>query len=82
VALEKQAGVEPTRDAARAWTHTVRDKLPSTVWGAGCQSWYLNDQGVNTITWPGFTFEYRRAIASYKPVDHVVAPSPHHVATH
>ncbi len=82
VALDKQAAVEPTRDAARAWTQTVRDKLPSTVWGAGCQSWYLNDQGINTITWPGFTFEYRRAIASYKPADHVVAPSPHHVATH
>jgi cation diffusion facilitator CzcD-associated flavoprotein CzcO len=80
-ALREHAAVEPTADAARRWTQTVRDKLPHTVWGSGCQSWYLNDRGVNTVTWPGFTFEYRRAISSFKPVDHRVTPTRHPVPT-
>ena len=24
----------------------------------GCDSWYLDDDGVNRALWPGFSFEY------------------------
>jgi hypothetical protein len=29
------------------------------VWSeGGCDSWYLDANGVNRTLWPGFTFEY------------------------
>ena len=71
-ALRRGALVEPTAEAARAWTSDVRAKLPSTVWGTGCTSWYLNDRGVNTTIWPDFTFRFRRATRHYVAGDHQV----------
>ena len=31
----------------------------------GCASWYLDKHGNNTTLWPGFTFEFRRMLASF-----------------
>jgi cation diffusion facilitator CzcD-associated flavoprotein CzcO len=39
----------------------MRERLRTTVWDAGCDSWYQNADGVVTNNWPGFTFAYRRA---------------------
>ncbi|MFI5035520.1 MAG: flavin-containing monooxygenase [Acidimicrobiales bacterium] len=72
VALRRGALVEPTPIAAAAWTNALRAKLPGTVWGTGCSSWYLNDLGLNTTIWPGFTFEYRRATRHFVAQDHRV----------
>ena len=64
--------VEPRPQAARAWTDAIEATLPSTVWGTGCTSWYLNEQGRNPTIWPGFTFTFRRATRSFRVADHVV----------
>jgi len=42
-----------------AFTEGVARKTRHTVWASGCKSWYLNERGVNTALWPGFTFVYR-----------------------
>ncbi|SHF05868.1 flavin-containing monooxygenase [Streptoalloteichus hindustanus] len=36
----------------------VQGRLNRSVWQSGCESWYLDDQGVNRTLWPGFTFTY------------------------
>jgi cation diffusion facilitator CzcD-associated flavoprotein CzcO len=64
--------IEPRATAAERWTHEVRAKLPSTVWGTGCASWYLTESGVNTTIWPDFTFRFRRATKRFRPEDHSV----------
>ncbi len=73
VALNTGALVEPKADVAASWTRDVRAKLPSTVWGTGCASWYLNERGVNTTLWPDFTFRFRRATRHFDPRDHLIA---------
>ncbi|HQU26614.1 MAG TPA: NAD(P)/FAD-dependent oxidoreductase [Acidimicrobiales bacterium] len=75
-ALAEDALIEPTAEAARAWTGRLRERLPATVWGTGCASWYLTEAGVNTTIWPDFTFAYRRATRRFDARDHRVAAAP------
>jgi cyclohexanone monooxygenase len=73
VALESDALVEPKEDAAQRWTNSLQEKLPTTVWGTGCASWYLNDAGLNTVIWPDFTFKYRQSTRRFDSSDHRIA---------
>ena len=74
VSLGRHALIEPTAPAARRWTKRVRDRLPSTVWAAGCSSWYVTESGLNTTIWPDFTFRFRRATRGFRPRDHRLTP--------
>ena len=73
VALRDDALIEPKAHIAANWTRTVQSKLPSTVWGTGCASWYLNAEGQNTVIWPDFTFKYRSATRHFDPRDHRIS---------
>ena len=75
-ALAEHALIEPTAEAARTWTGRLRDRLPATVWGTGCASWYLTETGVNTTIWPDFTFTFRHATRRFDARDHRVAAAP------
>jgi len=52
--------LEVRPEAQAAFVAEVDRKLATSVFGSGCQSWYLGDTQRNTTVWPGFTFEYRR----------------------
>lgn len=45
-------------DAQRHFNDDLQRRLGGTVWGTGCDSWYLDDRGRNRTIWPGFTFSY------------------------
>lgn len=75
-ALRERALIEPTAVAAARWTGALRDRMPHTVWGSGCASWYLTDEGVNTTIWPDFTLAFRRATRRFVPGDHRVVAAP------
>jgi cation diffusion facilitator CzcD-associated flavoprotein CzcO len=72
-ALSADALVEPRETAAEHWTRRLRAKLPTTVWGTGCSSWYLNAEGTNTTIWPDFTFTFQRATRRFDPRDHQIS---------
>jgi cation diffusion facilitator CzcD-associated flavoprotein CzcO len=72
-AVKSDALIEPKQHIARRWTRDVRAKLPGTVWGTGCSSWYLNSDGDNTTIWPDFTFAYRRATRRFSRRDHSIS---------
>jgi cation diffusion facilitator CzcD-associated flavoprotein CzcO/acetyl esterase/lipase len=42
----------------RAFNAGVQARLTQSAW-AGCRSWYLDEQGRNTVNWPGFSLTYR-----------------------
>ncbi len=73
VALDTNGLIEPRVDAAALWTRVLQSKLPSTVWGTGCSSWYLNAAGKNTTLWPDFTFKYRSATRDFAREDHLIS---------
>jgi cation diffusion facilitator CzcD-associated flavoprotein CzcO len=58
-------------DVAAAWNRRLQRKLPGTVWGSGCSSWYLDAAGRNLTLWPGFTFMFRRRTKRFRPRDFV-----------
>jgi len=69
------AGLEVKRARAGAFDAKIQGALARTVWQSGCNSWYVNEAGRNTVNWPGFTFTFRRATARLNLTDyHVSAP--------
>jgi len=41
----------------------VDRKMRDTVWTAGgCDSWYLDATGRNSVLWPGYTFTFRHLV--------------------
>ena len=46
-----------------AFQAEIAERMTSTVWASGCGSWYVNDRGRVTATWPGPPAEYLRRTA-------------------
>lgn len=60
-ALQKypHAAMDVLPERQNAFSNAVQNGLKGSVWDSGCSSWYLDENGKNTINWPGFTFSYR-----------------------
>jgi len=75
--LETRPGVamdvKPERLAA--FSRHIQARLANSVWESGCHSWYLDENGKNTINWPGFTFTYRRETLKAAPDDFRFLPA-------
>ncbi len=49
------------------------NRLRRAVWSeGGCDSWYLDVDGVNRTLWPGFTFEYWARTRRARRADYAV----------
>lgn len=58
--------VEPNPASFRKWNADVQRRMKRTVWNTGgCSSWYLDEQGRNTVLWPKATFTFRRHLAAF-----------------
>ena len=55
--------VEPTASATEAFNAELRAAMPNTVWTTGCDSWYLNKDGVPEV-WPFTPGEHRAMLAN------------------
>ncbi|GAA3238618.1 NAD(P)/FAD-dependent oxidoreductase [Actinocorallia longicatena] len=70
----KATTIEPRPEAMRAYNDKMHRRLRRAVWNeGGCNSWYLDEQGVNRSIWPGFTFEYWAGSKTAKPADYVLS---------
>ena len=55
----------------------LREKLNGTIWTAGgCQSWYLDADGGTSAMWPGYTWQFRRALRRFDARDYNVRAGP------
>jgi hypothetical protein len=45
-------------DVQRRFSERVQARLRRSIWASGCQSWYVDADGHNSTTWPGFTWQY------------------------
>jgi cation diffusion facilitator CzcD-associated flavoprotein CzcO len=58
--------VEVTEDAQRAWNDAIQRRMPGTVWlEGGCNSWYLDANGLNTSLWPDFSFRFAQEMRRF-----------------
>lgn len=62
IAAADQAGAQalaPSRAAQDRYNAELQDKLGGSVWiTGGCNSWYLDEHGVNRTLWSGMTWQY------------------------
>lgn len=57
---------EVRRDRQDAFNRRLRNRLEGTVWtSGGCGSWYLDADGGTSVIWPGYTWEFERALREF-----------------
>ena len=61
--------VEPTSAATERFNAKLRAAMPFTVWTTGCDSWYLNKDGVPEV-WPFTPGEHRAMLAKTDPAEY------------
>jgi cation diffusion facilitator CzcD-associated flavoprotein CzcO len=54
----------------------IQKRIQSSVWLAGCNSWYINAAGKVTNNWPGYTFNFRRMTNKLDLHDYELQPAP------
>jgi cation diffusion facilitator CzcD-associated flavoprotein CzcO len=54
-----------------AFQREIAERMASTVWASGCGSWYVNDRGRVTATWPAAPGEYLRRTERLELADYV-----------
>jgi hypothetical protein len=65
---------QPVQDAFQA---EIQTKLADGIWSTGgCDSWYLDAQGVNRTIWPGFTWRYWMRTRKLNPAHFELAGLP------
>jgi hypothetical protein len=57
-------------DTQSRFNEKLQQALRSTVWAAGCRSWYIADSGKIVNNWSGFTFVYRRLTREFDLVNY------------
>ena len=65
-----------TRVAQERFGRWVRRRTRHTVWGSGCQSWYLDERGRNVAIWPASTARYRWVTRRVRSADYEPALTP------
>lgn len=58
--------VEPTSSATESFNAQLLAAMPNTVWTTGCNSWYLNKDGVPEV-WPFTAAKHRAMLANTDP---------------
>ncbi len=53
--------MSPKADVTRAFTETLKSSFGETIWVSGCNSWYLDAEGV-PATWPWAPSQYRQSL--------------------
>jgi hypothetical protein len=70
--LAGDAPFEVRPEVSAGYNAELQRKLPKTVWGSGCSSWYLDSEGRNLTLWPGFTFDFRRRTREFRTGDFTI----------
>jgi cation diffusion facilitator CzcD-associated flavoprotein CzcO len=53
-------------DAQERFNGDIQRRLGRRVWSsAGCRTYFVDDDGVNRVLWPGFSWEYWRAVRNF-----------------
>jgi cation diffusion facilitator CzcD-associated flavoprotein CzcO len=65
--------VEVRPETVERFNAEVQQRMRSTVWSTGCQSWYLDGEGRNPTLWPDWTWRFRQRTARFDPAEYVVA---------
>lgn len=52
------SSLEVKATAENQWVNAVQHDLKGSVFEAGCSNWYMNQNGRNSASWPGYASSY------------------------
>ncbi|WP_333663033.1 flavin-containing monooxygenase [Acinetobacter sp.] len=61
-------------ESQQKFNQEIQERMKSTMWSQGCNSWYQTATGKNTNNWPGFTFEYRQRTRRFDIENYALTP--------
>ncbi|MHA6792071.1 flavin-containing monooxygenase [Pseudonocardia bannensis] len=71
------ASLDVRPDVQDAFNRDLRERLAGTVWTAGgCRSWYLDSDGGTSALWPGYTWQFQKALRRFEPADYRLGAAP------
>lgn len=65
---DQQMSVKIT--AQDRYNQHIHKELDKTIWAADCNSWYKDENGKNSTSWPGFTFTFIRKLRRFEHSDY------------
>ena len=69
--------VEVDQATTDRYNQALQSRMKRTVWSAGgCDSWYIDAHGKNTVLWPRSTWDFRRRLASFDPDAYTLSNAP------
>lgn len=68
--------VEVRPDAVAAFNDEIDRAMQGTVWSSGCNSWYLDSAGRNSVVWPGWSFRFRTRTRHFEPQKYLMSRAP------
>jgi hypothetical protein len=71
---QNAAAFDVRLEAQEEFNRRLQARMRRTVWASGCRSRYLDEKGVNTTLWPGFTCDYWRQTRRVKTKDYLLSP--------
>jgi cation diffusion facilitator CzcD-associated flavoprotein CzcO len=77
VMRERGAGVMEVRaDAQAEYNRRLQQSMQRTVWlKGGCDSWYLDDEGVNRTLYPGPSSSFWRSLRRLREEEYTIQPA-------
>jgi len=64
--------LEIRADVHDEFNRKLQQRLATSTWSTGCNSWYKHKSGKITALWPGFTFDFRRQLQKVGDADCVI----------
>jgi cation diffusion facilitator CzcD-associated flavoprotein CzcO len=73
LARDRADTIEVSESALQQYNRALQRRLRRAVWSeGGCDSWYLDTEGINRALWPGFSFEYWARTRRARRADYAV----------
>ena len=75
--LGRLGAMEVRPEVQQRYNDDLQRRLARSVWNnGGCSSWYLDENGHNSIQWPGFSFSFRNRTRRFELSDYRLMVKP------
>jgi cation diffusion facilitator CzcD-associated flavoprotein CzcO len=75
-AVAQDGAIMPSTECQVAWKRWLAVRLTNTVWASGCDSWFVDRAGRNTVIFPGLTAQFRKQLQHFRSNDFIAVNEP------
>jgi cation diffusion facilitator CzcD-associated flavoprotein CzcO len=69
---KKIASIQVDPEASAALNKKIQYSLQDTVWNSGCSSYFIDNNGRNSINWPWTAFRMRRKLNNFRLSEYLI----------